>query len=76
MVNYPDNVDKSILMQKDTSLKLVQQFAVEQLSQLSTHLLIFVYIVLFTLSSDGMFWASSYGANTIDKCLELILTYL
>ena len=52
MVNYLAKIDKSILMQKDTPLKLVPQFAVEQLSRLSTHLLIFVYIAI---SSDEMF---------------------
>ena len=44
-VNYLGKGDKAILMQNDTPLKLVLQFAVEQFSQPSTHLLVSVYIV-------------------------------
>ena len=37
VANYPDNVDQSILMQKDTPLKLVPQFVVEQLSRCTNY---------------------------------------
>ena len=44
-----------------------------QRSNLANHWLIYSFLFILSVSSDGRFWTSSYEANTSNKCLELIL---